>query len=347
VNEITDGSIPVLQLDDLDEFNKKWHKAGVVTPEVLTQSNRALDKFTKTYYDVKGIPVRGIMSHWNNQHRGLKIIEFNPTELCNRTCHFCPRHDPEVYPNQNLHMTEETVQNVVDDLVRYNYEGQIMFSGFGEPLLNRNILKLIKICSDAGIYTEMTTNADKIFKVKKPWYKMQDFVDAGLTAMHIDIYDDTKQYNKILKAVQPFIGKIRLKLTPRFVQTTSVFNNRAGKLNPIEGINPNGRTAPCFAPSVKAFIDWDGTVQMCCHDWDKTGNFGNVNEQPFSEIWNNEKMNKIRSVLMFNKRQKAGSPCDKCSTGGNRKDSKMVEESWVKHYKREKRWVIDYAKSFR
>ena len=50
---------------------------------------------------------------------------------------------------------------------------------------------------------------------------------------------------------------------------------------------------------------------------------------------------------MFNKRQKAGSPCDKCSTGGNRKDSKMVEESWVKHYKREKRWVIDYAKSFR
>ena len=287
------------------------------------------------------------MSHWNNQHRGLKIIEFNPTELCNRTCHFCPRHDPEVYPNQNLHMTEETVQNVVDDLVRYNYEGQIMFSGFGEPLLNRNILKLIKICSDAGIYTEMTTNADKIFKVKKPWYKMQDFVDAGLTAMHIDIYDDTKQYNKILKAVKPFIGKIRLKLTPRFVQTTSVFNNRAGKLNPIEGINPNGRTAPCFAPSVKAFIDWDGTVQMCCHDWDKTGNFGNVNEQPFSEIWNNEKMNKIRSVLMFNKRQKAGSPCDKCSTGGNRKDSKMVEESWVKHYKREKRWVIDYAKSFR
>ena len=84
---------------------------------------------------------------------------------------------------------------------------------------------------------------------------------------------------------------------------------------------------------------------MCCHDWDKTGNFGNVNEQPFSEIWNNEKMNKLRSVLMYNQRQKAGSPCADCNTGGNQNDRKMVSESWVKHYKREKEWVIDYAKN--
>ena len=32
----------------------------------------------------------------------LQSITINPTELCNRTCHFCPRSDPKVYPNQNL-----------------------------------------------------------------------------------------------------------------------------------------------------------------------------------------------------------------------------------------------------
>ena len=28
-------------------------------------------------------------------------IEFSITDLCNRVCEFCPRVDPEVYPNNN------------------------------------------------------------------------------------------------------------------------------------------------------------------------------------------------------------------------------------------------------
>jgi len=29
----------------------------------------------------------------------LSLVEFNLTGLCNRTCEFCPRVDPEVFPN--------------------------------------------------------------------------------------------------------------------------------------------------------------------------------------------------------------------------------------------------------
>ena len=35
----------------------------------------------------------------------ILTVEVNTTELCNRTCVFCPRHYPKVYPNRNLHMT--------------------------------------------------------------------------------------------------------------------------------------------------------------------------------------------------------------------------------------------------
>lgn len=331
--------IPVLGIDDLDEFNKQHHKAHSVTREVSIQAKVALNQFTQEHYSVPNIPGRGIMMGHDLKLRGLKIIEFNPTELCNRVCHFCPRHDPEVYPNQNLHMTEETVQNVVDDLVKHDYAGQIMFSGFGEPLLNRDILKLIKICSDAGIYTEVTTNGDKILQGK--WYTLQDFVDAGCTALHIDVYDDVEQYEAWKELIKPYIGKIRMRLTPRFVQVTEVFNNRAGKLSHIPAIGERGGDRPCFAPSVKAFIDWDGTVQMCCHDWDKTGNFGNVNDQPFHEIWNNDKMNNMRSQLMFKSRLQAGSPCNKCNTGGNQKDAPVVKKTWKTHYMKDKPQFID------
>ena len=338
------NEIKVLEITDLDEFNKKYYKAASVPKEVITQSDWALDDFTQVHYDVKNIPSRGIMTGWRHVIRGLKIVEFNPTELCNRTCHFCPRYDPKVYPNRKLHMTPETVQAVVDELVKHGYVGQIMFSGMGEPLLNRKILELIKICSDAGIYTEMTTNGDKILQGK--WYKMQDFIDAGLTAMHVDIYDDVAQYQAWEKLIQPYIGKIRIKLTPRFVQTTSVFNNRSGKMNEVEGIPKQVRNQSCFAPSVKAFIDWDGEVQLCCHDWDKTGNFGNVNEIPFSEIWNSDKMNKLRAKLMYKSRVHAGSPCDKCNTGGNQKDKPYVDSSWKKHYNKEKKHILEYIRDY-
>lgn len=328
------NGIPVLDLTDLDEFNKKYHKADTVTPEIGWQSDEALDRFTQIHYKVPDIPVRGIVSVPNSELRGLKIIEFNPTELCNRTCHFCPRYDPELYPNQKLHMTVETVKNVVNNLREHDYIGQIMFSGFGEPLLNRKILDMIKVCSDAGIYTEMTTNGDKVLQGK--WYEIQDFVDAGLTALHVDIYDDVEQYLAWEELIQPFIGKIRIKLTPRFVQVTPQFNNRAGKLSHLTEVWEGPRDKPCFAPSVKAFIDWDGTVRMCCHDWDKTGNFGNVNEQPFNEIWNNDKMNAMRSQLMYQSRSKAGSPCNKCNTGGNQHDADKVKKAWMVHYDRDK-----------
>ena len=37
-----------------------------------------------------------------NDLPGLLTIEINITELCNRICSFCPRANPDIYPNNNL-----------------------------------------------------------------------------------------------------------------------------------------------------------------------------------------------------------------------------------------------------
>jgi 2-iminoacetate synthase ThiH len=44
--------------------------------------------------------------HWAKKNLlnpldSILTVEINTTELCNRTCVFCPRNDPEVYPNRN------------------------------------------------------------------------------------------------------------------------------------------------------------------------------------------------------------------------------------------------------
>lgn len=325
--------IPILELDELDDFNTAHHKRPVVPKFIHEISWKSQEHYTIHDKNSKA-PKHSITNDPNSPFRGLKSVEFNPTELCNRTCHFCPRHDPEVYPNQNLHLDPSTVQNVVDDLVKHGYKGQMMFSGFGEPLLNRKILECIKICTDAGFYTELTTNGDKILQGK--WYKIEEFIEAGLHAIHIDIYDDLKQYLAWRKIMQNHSGKINYRITPRFVTTTSIFSSRAGSAT-HEGIGQGTSSRPCFVPSVKAFINWNGDLDLCCHDWQREGGgFGNVNDIPFSQVWNSDAMNGIRSKLMTSARNIHGAPCDKCTTGGNGKDKNAVQDAWVQHYKSDK-----------
>jgi hypothetical protein len=39
---------------------------------------------------------------------------------------------------------------------------------------------------------------------------------------------------------------------------------------------------------------WDGTLTICCFDGMMNLNLGNVNEQPFEELWYGDKANEIR-----------------------------------------------------
>ena len=73
--------------------------------------------------------------HWIKQLTGdpldsILTVEINTTELCNRTCVFCPRHDPTVFPNRNLHLTVKGAQTIAEELANNQYRGKISFSGF-------------------------------------------------------------------------------------------------------------------------------------------------------------------------------------------------------------------------
>ena len=57
----------------------------------------------------------------NNPLSSILTIELNTTELCNRTCVFCPRHDSEVYPNRNLHMSVEDAEVIAKNLSNFKF----------------------------------------------------------------------------------------------------------------------------------------------------------------------------------------------------------------------------------
>ena len=52
----------------------------------------------------------------NKIFSALVVIEINLTELCNRKCVFCPRVDPKIFPNRNLHTDLKTTEKIAIDL---------------------------------------------------------------------------------------------------------------------------------------------------------------------------------------------------------------------------------------
>ena len=252
---------------------------------------------------------------------GLKIVEFNPTELCNRLCVFCPRVDPEIFPNRNLHMDITTVEKVIADLVLHNYKGSIIFSGWGEPTLNREICHMIKIASKHFIVM-LITNGDKIFD--SDWYTIDDFIEAGLNTMYVDIYDGKEQHKRWLPTIKKYENKIRFVISLKYEMPIHQFNNRAGMV-----LNKKVSSTSCFTASTKAFIDWDGTLQLCCHDWTRTGAIGNVLNTPLSVLWKSPVLNEIRKKLMYQLRTTAGKPCSECNASGDQINGKLLKEIWA------------------
>lgn len=251
--------------------------------------------------------------------KGLTTVELNITELCTRSCSFCPRAPDNFYKNQKKFMSSETIDSVISGSIEDKFDGDFHISGFGEPTTNRNILNIIRMMRDSlENRIVMTTNGD-LLDVDM----VQQLRNAGLSHLILSCYDGPEAYNKF-KAMLVAGGfeenhDIR-KLWLSHDETSDEFMTRV-KFNNRGGSSKDGRvntniTSPCYLPSYKMVIDWDGSILLCCNDWRKTdNNLGNINSMSLSQIWYSESMSSIRDKLNIGDRQ-AIPACSACNING-------------------------------
>ena len=80
-------------------------------------SNTKEDIFVQTIMpniERKSVYVDSVQMHEGNPL--FSWLEINPTELCNRLCTFCPRVEPDEYPNQNLNMSVDLAKKIANEL---------------------------------------------------------------------------------------------------------------------------------------------------------------------------------------------------------------------------------------
>ncbi|NKB55253.1 MAG: hypothetical protein GKS00_02855 [Alphaproteobacteria bacterium] len=280
-----------------------------------------------------------------NPLASVMTVEVNTTELCNRTCVFCPRIDPEIYPNRNLHLSAELAGKIASDLASFDYKGRVSFSGFGEPVLNKQFPAVIRAVREHLPTNQLdtNTNGDKLTPEL-----VNALFDAGLTYIYANMYDGPEQrplYEVIFEKAG--ISKERFKLRPHWEGAEEDYglflNNRSGMVtDPDLGLPVIAEpiTHPCYYPFSRAMVDWNGDVLICSNDWGRAAVVGNVMNASFADIWLSPAMMEIRKKLMAGDR--SDKPCATCNVNGTL-SGRFGFDTLVEYYKREGHIKKDYA----
>ena len=245
-------------------------------------------------------------------------IEISESGTCNRKCSFCPRSDPN-FEDKKEFISDDLHEKLCNELKDLNYEGTVRYSGFVEPMLDKNIYNLInmtrKIVTKSNI--EMVTNGDPL-NLKR----LKKIFSSGLNKVLISVYDteeDAIKFEKMCSesGLKPHQYIIRRRYLPESNDFGITLSNRAGLMENAEfKIKPLEKTLnkPCYIPSYTFFLDYQGDVLMCPHDWGKKIILGNLNKEKLVDIWFGKKSMRIRKML--NDSNRNFSPCNVCDVEG-------------------------------
>lgn len=135
-----------------------------------------LSKFSK-HARVKGKPV---------------IIMIEPTNICNLHCPLCPT-GAGLLKRKKGHMSFDTFKKIIDEVATTAF--RIRLWNWGEPLLNKDFVKMIKYAKSKNLFVNTSTNS--FFLNEKIAQKL---VESGLDELIVSLDGASEEtYNKYRK----------------------------------------------------------------------------------------------------------------------------------------------------
>lgn len=281
------------------------------------------------------------------------IVVIEPSGFCNLKCIFCPINDDVNGKNLKRSFMEFSLfQKVIDDIKIFGEKIKVLrFIGNGEPLMNKEIIKMITYAKEAAIAKkiEITTNGTLLNeKISK------ELIDAGLDILKISVealreedffsiakykidmkqyisniqffYENKKQCNVYIK-----INNLAVKSEEDEKLFFKYYGDYADNIF-IERISPvwpefdNNLDLDYkesrFGKSVEKkiacphifksiMICADGEVVPCCADWQRKLNIGNVSQNSMYSIWNGDHLRDLQIAHLKGQKEKI-IPCNAC-----------------------------------
>lgn len=263
------------------------------------------------------------------------IFVFEVTNVCNLKCPFCLTGKGISGGREVRHTSFDEAKRIIDAVSDYIYLLQLYT--WGEPLLNKEIIKIIEYAKRKNMYVMLSTNATAM----TPAYNERllnsgiDYIMVAIDGGSDETYEKYRvggNYTKVLANVKDLISQKKTRrLDHLFVEWQFiVFRHNEHEVKNTEkmaydiGINkftplpayvenedwlPVGkeyrktklynpeRLKNCDRPWTHLNVRADGGVASCCYEFFKKDDFGDLTKDSFSKIWNNEFFQESRKLI--------------------------------------------------
>jgi radical SAM protein with 4Fe4S-binding SPASM domain len=270
----------------------------------------------------------------------LKMFEIEVFSYCNRKCWFCPNAYID-RKSETILMPEESYLSVMEQLREIDYDQEITYSRYNEPLAKKDIiLKRIKQAREYLPKAKLRTNTNGDYLNLNYIHELRD---AGLNQLFIQQYLGNNQLYNHNRLKKIMIKKIE-RLGVNYSIITDIFNHRIEFNLEIEGITVHlrarnfsiegtartklveeankdyVRTQSCKQPFNNMYIDYNGSVVVCCNSRSdipehKNAIMGSIHEDKIWNIFSSERYDSWREHLKGDG-PKSGI-CEKCKIDVN------------------------------
>ena len=208
---------------------------------------------------------------------------------CNLRCSYCPNSVFErglIKNNQEMDIV--LFHKIIDELAELNWVGEIQPHSYGEPLLDKRIVKL---CS--YIKQKLPSSKINIFSngelLNVDLYKK--LVQAG-----VNIFSVTQHLEKQSKGTLDVIEYRKKNGSENVHFNYKKLNNINTRAGLVE-VKAGKLRMECNWPDHHVGISYDGQIMICCNDYLNEVKVGNVKNEKLIDIWHKPIYKKIRDDI--------------------------------------------------
>ena len=281
------------------------------------------------------------------------LIQISCSDICNFKCKFCFQAiGMAALKNDNFNpgmMTLETFKTLADQVGTFPTKVKAFrFTGFGEPLMNKDLPEMIKYAKQTDIAEKVTifTNGS-LLNTKLNHQLIESGLDEVMLSIeglssetYYEVTEASVNFEQLVEnirhlyenrgACKIFAKIIDLGLTDQkkvheifdpisdlaFVEYASNAYSNVEFTQGIEknyvGEKPETIINVCHLPFYYMYVNWNGDVSSCHIDYTKSICFGNITEQNIIDIWNSKEMNEFR-LMQLKKKRFSHLVCKKCN----------------------------------
>lgn len=311
---------------------------NVIYHEKITENgiyNEWIKRKTAAYFQYrenwKKYPEQGIVSEFPLN------LDIEPTNHCNLKCPFCYRtiaiHNNEKSFNEFGYMSLETFERILQQIC-VNGVSQvpaIKLTHRGEPLLNKNIGKMIKLAKSIGVVDVIMNTNGTVLTADLA----EEILDAGIDKLLFSFdspypakYENIRigaSYEKVLNTITHFVNlRNKKKAYGTLIRVGMVITQDTSSDEPADFYNlfknladivsynkvheeiteKNGEEfydfkSRRFADSQlwqRMTINWNGEAEICCENYKQEWELGNIWTSTVHDIWVGERFGIVRTA---------------------------------------------------